>query len=442
MKSSRRKFLEKTATATFGAGLFSIIPSKVFSAGVVPSDQVNVALIGCNGHGFSILKNHLNIPGVNCMAICDVDQNALERRIKEVKDTYGQNPKPYGDYRKVLELKEIDAVIIGTPDHWHCLIMVEACAAGKDVYVEKPLANSIVECKIMVDAAAYYNRIVQVGQQQRSGYTFTEPVGLIKNGTIGKIRKVNIWSNFNYGTGPIPAPDSPVPSGIDYDFWLGPAASRPFNSNRFHGSWRHYWDYGGGLMTDWGVHLLDMGIWAMDQPKAPTKVITSATNSSTDRRSRDTFDTMSVIYPNDEFVINWDMTAGIEKGPYGKSYGIAFIGEKGTIVADRRSFQIFPEWDNEIKAPKTEAIHFTEGKESHNLHVKNFIDCIRTRETTICPPETGRIAALYAHIPNISGRVNEPVLIWDDTIQRFTNSEKANELITPVYRSPWTLPKF
>ena len=136
--------------ASLGVGLFSILPSKVWSAPVSPSDQINVALIGCNGHDFGILKHHLNIPGVNCVAICDVDENALNRRIKEVQDGYGQNPTPFRDFRKLLKEKDIDAVIIGTPDHWHCLIMVEACAAGKDVYVEKPLADSIGDCIIMV----------------------------------------------------------------------------------------------------------------------------------------------------------------------------------------------------------------------------------------------------------------------------------------------------
>jgi len=442
METNRRKFLEKTMTASLGVGLFSILPSKVWSAPVSPSDQINVALIGCNGHGFSILRHHLNIPGVNCVAICDVDENALNRRIKEVQDGYGQNPAPFRDFRKLLQEKDIDAVIIGTPDHWHCLIMVEACRAGKDVYVEKPLANTIGECKIMVQAADYYKRVVQVGQQQRSGYTFSEPIRMIRNGEIGKIRKVNIWGNFNYGTGSIPAPDSAPPSGVDYDFWLGPTAERPFNPNRFHGSWRHFWNYGGGLMSDWGVHLLDMGVWAMENPKAPTKVLTYAGNLSTQIRQRETFDTMTVTYSNDEFPITWDMIAGTQLGPYEKPYGVAFIGEKGTIVADRKSFQVFPEWDPEAKAPKVKAVNFTEGGESHNLHVKNFLDCVKSRETPICPPETGRIAALYAHIPNIAGRVNEPVLEWDDSRQTFTNSQKANEYITPNYRSPWELPKF
>ena len=195
-------------------------------------------------------------------------------------------------------------------------------------------------------------------------------------------------------------------------------------------------------MSDWGVHLLDMGVWVMENPKAPTKVLTYAGNLSTDIRHRETFDTMTVTYCNVEFPITWDMVAGTQLGPYDKPYGVAFIGEKGTIVAERKSFQVFPERNVVAKAPKIEAVNFTEGGESHNLHVKNFLNCVKSRETPICPPETGRIAALYAHIPNISGRVNEPVLEWDDEQQTFTNSQKANEYITPRYRSPCELPKF
>src|SRR5690606_32761982 len=172
----------------------------------------------------------------------------------------------FTDFRKLLGRKDIDAIIIGTPDHWHCLIAVAACEAGKDVYVEKPMANSIGECDLMARAALKYDRIMQVGQQQRSGQAFIESRDLVKSGYLGKIRKVNIWSNFNYGLGNLMVAQTPVPAGVDYDFWLGPAPSRAFNPNRFHGCWRHFWDYGGGLMSDWGVHLLVMAICAGEIP--------------------------------------------------------------------------------------------------------------------------------------------------------------------------------
>jgi predicted dehydrogenase len=397
-------------------------------------------LIGCKNQGFWDLKCHLEYKDTNCVALCDVDSKVLNDRAAEIKKTYNQEPKLYGDFRNMLEQKDIDAVIIGTPDHWHCLQLVYACQAGKDVYVEKPMANSIAECNIMVKASDYYNRIVQVGQQQRSGYVFQESMKMIKDGTIGKLRKVNIWGNFNYGTGTDIVADSAVPEGVDYNMWLGPAPLSPFNKSRFHGSWRHFWDYGGGLMSDWGVHLLDMGLWAKDLVEAPPQVLTYAANSSTEKKMRDTFDTMTVVYPKKDYVINWDMTAGVQQGPYQKLYGLAFIGEKATIVTDRGSYQVFPEWDDNTKAGKTEAKAYKEGKESHAQHARNFIDCVKSRNTPVCSPELGRVAALHAHIPNIAARTGEPVLNWDDKNSRFTNSEKANTLVKPEYRAPWTFP--
>ncbi len=441
MNPSRRNFLKKSAVAASAIGVATVIPEKVWSSEFAPSDKVNVALIGCRNMGFGILKHHLDTGMVNCVALCDVDENVLKEKSETVKKDYNQTPELIKDYRKVLERKDINAVIIGTPDHWHCLIMVEACQAGKDVYVEKPMANTIGECNIMVKAANRYNRIVQVGQQQRDGKVFLDSMKLIKSGEIGTMRKVNIWANFNYGLGAKLVNDGPVPAGVDYNFWLGPAPERPFNQARFHGSWRHFWDYGGGLMSDWGVHLIDMGLWAGDIIEAPKTVITYAGNLSKQKMARETFDTMNVIYPKKDFVINYDLTAGIQQGPFDSAYGVQFIGEKGMLVTDRNKYHLYPEWDGEKNAPKVEEISFDKGHESHREHVDNFLACIKSREKTSCPPEIGRVAAVHVHIANISARVGQPILEWDDANNRFSNCEKANELITPVYRAPWKLPE-
>lgn len=438
MKLTRRTFVQKSAAAAAG---LSVLPLSGWTGRAAPSDTLRVGLIGCRNMGFGILEHHLKNKDVVCTALCDVDENVLNDKAAAVEKNFGQKPKLYRDFRKLLEQKDIDAVIIGTPDHWHCLQTVYALQAGKDVYVEKPMANSIEECNIMVRAARRYNRIVQVGQQQRSGFVFNKAMELIKTGKIGKLRKVNIWANFAYGVGPVIVPDEPVPAGVDYDMWLGPAPQRPFNRSRFHGTWRHFWDYGGGLMSDWGVHLLDMGLWAKDLVKAPEKVLVYAANTYSQPRARETFDTMTVSFPKDDFVINFDLTAGIQRGPYDMLYGIAFIGDLGTIVTDRSKVVLYPEWDNEQKKFMGEEYSYTEGKESHGEHVRNFIDCVKSRNQPACPPEIGRAAALHAHFPNIAARSGENLLIWDDAAGRFTNSEKANALITPVYRKPWELPK-
>ena len=442
MESNRRTFIKKTAYTTTGIGLASIVPSEVWGAKTAPSDKINVGLIGCRNMGFGDLQQQLKTAEVNCAALCDVDDTVLNKKAAEIKDKYNQSPQLYKDFRKLLEQKDIDAVIIGTPDHWHCLMMVSALESGKDVYVEKPMGNSIEECNIMVRAAKKHKQIVQVGQQQRSGFIFQKAMELIKTGKIGTLRKVNIWANFEYGVGPKIVSDGPVPDGVDYDMWLGPAPERPFNTNRFHGSWRHFWDYGGGLASDWGVHLVDMGLWAKDITTAPATIMTYGANTFPEKRARETFDTMTISYPKSDFVINYDLTAGLQHGPWDMPYGIAFIGDSATIVTDRIRMTVYPEYDNQAKKLKTEEYKFTEGKESHDLHARNFLDCIKSRQAPVCPPELGRAAALHVHMANIAARVGEPVLLWDDTKNRFTNSEAANKLIVPEYRKPWALPKY
>jgi predicted dehydrogenase len=205
--------------------------------------------------------------------------------------------------------------------------------------------------------------------------------------------------------------------------------------------WRMFWDYGGGLASDWGVHLLDIALWAGDIRKAPEKVLVYAGNTYPEKRARETFDTMTVCYPQNDFVINFDVNAGIQQGAYETPYGIAFIGDRATMVADRSKLQVFPEWDEEGKKPRAEEYKFTGGKESHGEHARNFIDCVKSRNVPACPPEIGRAAAMHVHIPNIAGRTGESMLIWDETKNRFTNSEAANKLIVPEYRNPWKLPE-
>jgi predicted dehydrogenase len=337
-----------------------------------------------------------------------------------------------------MENKDIHAVIIGTPDHWHCLPFIAACQAGKDIYVEKPLANSIAECDLMVAAARKYNRVVQVGQQQRSGPHWKQAMDFINDGKIGQLRKVNIWANFNYGVGPSKLPDEAVPPGVDFDMWLGPAPRRAFNKNRFHGSWRMFWDYGGGLMTDWGVHLIDMALWARSITELPLSVTASGGNFAFPDRAHETFDTMSVSYQMKDFIIDWQHTAGTQSGPYGRLYGLAFVGNDATLVIDRDGWELFPELENgKYKIP---AMPKQGGRDSHEPHMKNFIECIKTRKDPACTVENGRLVALYAHMANIALRTNTR-LAWNAATKNFGNNAAANALITPSYRKPWVLPR-
>ena len=272
--TTRRHFLRQSATA-LAAGL--ILPETMRGSNanmkVSANDQLNIALIGCREMGWSNLRDTMNHPGLNCIGLCDIDSNILANRAAEAEKNWGRRPELYGDYRRLLERKDLDAVIIGTPDHWHCLMMTDACSAGKDVYVEKPIANSIAECDAMVKAAKRYGRVVQVGQQQRSSQMWRRMKEYIDSGKLGTIAQVNVWANFSYAAVLNPQPDSQVPAGIDFDMWLGPAPERTFNNRRFHGLWRMFWNYGGGLITDWGVHLLDMALWGMNVKGMPNRVV-------------------------------------------------------------------------------------------------------------------------------------------------------------------------
>ncbi len=434
--ATRRTFLLNSGSILAGAALSPAVYSRL-NAGIAQSDKLNVALIGCKGMGMYDLTDHLKQPGIECTALCDVDNNILQERAKTVQELTGKMPKLYKDYRQVIDDKDIDIVIIGTPDHWHCLPAVEACAAGKDVYVEKPLANSIGECKVMLEAARRYNRIVQVGQQQRSGQHWQDVIALVKSGKLGDIRKIKTWGYFEYGKGNPRVPDSPVPEGVDYDMWLGPAPKHPFNKNRFHGTWRHFWDHGGGLMTDWGVHLLDIPLWAMNV-KFPKAVMASGGIYSYAENAIETPDTLNVLYDYGSFTIEWDHAGGLSKGIYGRNYGVAFIGNNGTLVVNREGWEVIAESEN--KVDKTQVIPLQPAdSESHEKHVRNFIESVRSRKRPICEIEDGHNVAIVAHMGNIAYRTGTR-LTWDEMKGAFKNNDPANALLKPDYRSPWKFP--
>ncbi len=435
--ASRRSFISQAAIAAAGASFSAPFTSTAQEKKKSLPGEIKIALIGCRNMGFGDLENAMKQKGVECVALCDVDDEVLQRRAGDVARIQGKAPKAFKDYRKLLEDKSIDAVIIGTPDHWHCLPFLAACEAGKDIYVEKPLANSIAECDTMVAYARKYNRVVQVGQQQRSAPHWKKVMDMMKEGKIGDIRKVNVWANFNYGTGPLISADSEPPAGVDFDMWLGPAPKRSFNKNRFHGSWRMFWDYGGGLMTDWGVHLLDMALWANDIKTTPLQVLAAGGNFSYRDHAHETFDTMDVSFQMKDHVINWSHTAGTQTGPYGRNYGVAFVGNLATIVINREGWELIPELEND--AYKVPAIPPQSGKDSHEAHMKNFLECIKTRNDPNCTIENGRLVALYAHMGNIALR-SGTTLQWDETKKNFGDNPSANALIRPQYRKPWVLP--
>lgn len=340
--TTRRDFIRQVTL--LGAGL-SMSPFFINATpgSVGANDKIRVGLIGCKGMGFSDLQAFLRNPEVECIALCDIDDEVLNSRAAETQKITGKKVKNlYKDWRKLIDNKDIDVVIVGTPDHWHCLQMVAACQAGKDVYCEKPLGNSIEECNIMVRAAEKYNRVVQVGQWQRSDPHWQDAMAFVHSGQLGKIRTVRVFSYQGWCPSIPVKPDEPVPTGVDYDMWLGPAPKRPFNRNRFHFTFRWFWDYAGGLMTDWGVHLLDYALYGMNVT-APNSIMASGGKFGYPDDACETPDLLQTIYTFDDFTVMWDHAIGIDDGAYGRNHGLGFVGENGTLVVDRGGWEVIPE---------------------------------------------------------------------------------------------------
>lgn len=449
MSSSRRTFIKQSAAVAAGAGVVSALPLAAAAAAsdrrrVAPSDQVNIGVIGAKGMGWSDMRSHLKIAGVNCVAIADVDRSVIAQRTEDVKGIRGTTPRAHDDYRRMLESKDIDAVIVGTPDHWHCLAMTDAVSAGKHVYVEKPIANSIEECQVMQAATRRSGRIVQVGQWQRSGPHYANAIEYVRSGKLGKIRVVKVWA-YQGWMKPVPAqPDGPVPAGVNYDMWLGPAPKRAFNPNRFHFNFRWFWDYAGGLMTDWGVHEIDIALFAMNAT-APKSVMASGGKFAYPDDASETPDTLQAVFEYDGFNMLWEHATGIDGGPYGKPEGIAFIGNNATLVLNRGGWEVIPETETVggIRKFKAEAIpqQFNQG-DILDLHTRNFIEAIRTSNPAIlkCGIDTGSVAAINAQMGNIALRTGRKVL-WNAAANQFTGDAEANALMKARYHNGYTLPK-
>ena len=448
MLTSRRKFCGNTIKIAAGAGMISLAPASMSCTNLF-NNKIVVGLVGCKGMGFSNLKQFISLEEVEVKALCDVDKNVLNERAGNVaqllaeKEKAGlkvafKKPELYSDYRKLLEDKEIDAVIIGTPDHWHTLIAIDAMDAGKHIYVEKPMANSIYENLLIEKAANKYKKVVQVGQWQRSDQHWIDAMDYVHSGVLGQVRLVKAWAYMNWFRVK-PQEDGPVPEGVDYDFWLGPAQKRPFNPNRFHFNFRWYWDYAGGLMTDWGVHMLDFALEGMKAGR-PKSIMSSGGIFSHPPNIMDTPDTQQTIFEFDKFNILWEDAIGLEEGPYGRQHGVAFMGDEGTLVVDRGGWEVIPETRYKQKEKIIQAVPYTKGLgKGHIEHVKNFVSCVKSgNRNTNANVGIGKNIAMVGHMGNIAYRVGEKIY-WDDEQNKF-NNEKANALIKPNYRDPWKLP--
>jgi predicted dehydrogenase len=390
--------------------------------------------------GFTDACSFIEQPDVDLVAVCDIDKTIRESRIADIqKYAYDKKiivPKmdQYEDFRRVLERKDIDAVIIATPDHWHAIIAILACEAGKDVYVEKPVANSIFEAEQMVNAARRYKRVVQVGQWQRSGLHWQEMVDFIQSGKLGPVSHVDVW---RYGGNSVPkVSDAPVPPGVNYNLWLGPAPLRPFNPNRFHYNFRWFWEYAGGKMTDWGVHLLDMAMWAL-KLNQPNIITATGGNLAFPNDAMETPDTLTVEYQFDQVNVIWQNNFALKTNEFGFDHGLEFHGENGSLRANRSFWEVIPSQMNGVPVIEPVPRNVNAGNDLR-LHVRNFLDAIRVRNfETAANIKVGCDVARVAHLGNIAYRTGHPIN-WNAETGT-ANEKDANHFLIPQFRKPWEI---
>ncbi|MEY4135841.1 MAG: hypothetical protein RL386_2191, partial [Bacteroidota bacterium] len=379
---NRRKFLQNSILAAAGMSMPAFISAEHFAQqlrNVRPSDQINFGVIGAKGMGWSNMSVFLKMPQVNCIGIADIDEGVRNQRASEVEKLRGKRPAVYNDYRKLLEDKDIDVVIVGTPDHWHCLNTIHSLQADKHVYVEKPIANTIEECNLMVKAQEKYGKMVQVGQWQRSGQQYADAIRFVRSGQLGNIRLVKCWA-YQGWMKPVPVlPDEPVPAGVDYKMWLGPAPLRPFNRNRFHFNFRWFWDYAGGLMTDWGVHEIDIALFAMNV-SAPKSVMASGGKLAYSDDASETPDTLQTVYAYEGFNMLWEHATGIDGGNYGYTEGIAFIGNNATLIVNRGGWEVISEKPGGKPKIEDMARIKPSGTSALELHAASFVQAIEKND--------------------------------------------------------------
>ncbi|WP_346860117.1 Gfo/Idh/MocA family oxidoreductase [uncultured Draconibacterium sp.] len=434
MNTNRRDFIKHSAIAAAAVG----VAPTILNACASPADKVTVALIGCRSMGFNDLRSFLREENnVECVALCDVDTKVLEGKAAEVETLTGIRPKTYKDFRHVLDNKDVQAVIIGTPDHWHANMMISALQAGKHVYVEKPMGHSIEECNAMVAAQAKYPELYcQVGMWQRSSKHWFEASDIVKSGELGDVHLVKAWIYKGYDT-PYPAmPDSEAPDYVDYDMWLGPAPKRAFNLNRFHYNFRWWYDYAGGAMTDWGVHLLDFALHAMDADM-PTSISPGGGIFYHEKGAIETPDIQQAIYAYPKHTMIWECGLNPGIGPYQKGHGVAYVGQKGTLVVTRSGYEVIPDKDGK-QQPYFEARTQAEYGDGLDEHVKNLLSCIREGGTLNTPVEIGAKTAIVSEMGNIAYRAGQ-VIHWDDSKKQF-NEEVANNMAKLNYNPDWKLP--
>jgi predicted dehydrogenase len=420
---SRRSFLRRAAVFT-AAGYRAL-------RGASPNDRINVAFIGVGSQGTGRLREFMRHADVNVVAVCDVDSRHAERAAALVEAAGRPKPPVFGDFRKALELKDVDAAMAATPDHWHALPFIHACGAGKDVFVEKPLCYSVGEGRAMLEAARRGQRITQLGNHIHNDLpNYRRVVELIRSGMLGDVRRVHCWIRSN-GEGIGAPPDGPAPKELDYDFWLGPAPKRPYNPNRVHSRFRYFWDYSGGVFIDFWCHITDLFYWALDPP-AP-KSVSAAGGRYLKDDNAETPNMMEALYEYPGLTLTWTVHPRGLAGFENRNIGILFQGTEATLLADYQTHEVFVRGKPvaDFKRPER-SIPDSPG------HIREFLDSIKSRRKTTCDIEYAYRLTKAGLLANIALRTGRR-LHWDDARERFAGDRGANAYLTRRYRKPWRL---
>lgn len=457
--TTRRQFLRHSTSATAGAALgLSLLGTPALHAARSANEKVRVGFIGVGNRGSQLLRGFMAQDDVDIVALCDVYEPYLARnhsqvgqavidsigeRVPKMGEKFAGEVARYKDFRRLLERKDIDAVVIASPDHWHAIQMIAACQAGKDVYVEKPLSVTIHEGRKMVEAAAKYNRVVQVGLHRRSSQMYADLAKEMQAGKIGKVTVARAYRVSNMSpTGIGKYPDKAPPQELDWDLWLGPRPLRPYKDNIAQYKFR-WWQAFSSQVGNWGVHYFDAIRWVLNE-EAPVSISAHGGRFAVDD-DRTIPDTMEVIFemPSGLLLVFGQYEAnGIAPLEYGE---VEFRGTLGNLYSGSEGggYKVVPSPAGQFQSSKSplkaeEKPAAKGGPDLTVLHIRNFLDCVKTRQKPHCDIETGHRSTSFAHLANMA-LATRSRLDWDPKAERVTNNKEANKLLHYPYRKPWTL---
>lgn len=405
---SRRDFMRKSAVvagATLAPGVWASATGELITRQASANDKITLGLIGCGGMGASNMRSLMGFNEIEVAAICDVDEGRIGKDMEDVEKKYGKKPDFYRDYREMLDRKDIDAVIIGSPDHWHALQLIHACEAGKDIYCEKPISHNITESKAMVAAKHKYGRVVQVGTWQRSNAEFTNAIKYVRSGKLGKIVHCRAWiaDGTRIGKQKVSEP----PAGLDYDAWIGPAEMVPYQSNKVHWNWRWVMNTGGGLTTDWGVHMMDIALLGMSKSQdlvMPTRVAATGGQWAILDDDRDAPDTIESIltFEDPDFAMTWSV---LRDHPGKPGHGTEFVSADGRTLRCWRGGWLIVDADGK-------ELEKEEFDKYETNHWRDWVDCVKSRKTPRADLDSVAQTTNVCHLVNAALYSGESVR-WD-----------------------------